>query len=1708
MKYPSSIALSFLSIEKEENYFKKLLSIRDTFQGILNMLAVVLLSEYKKSEIKDNQLDELIRKITKPTEGDLVKFVVTAIPLLEKSKYPFFMKELIPFMNAVHFKTKTYYTIGEDVEEHFKIIHKERKVAVFEFLLFFRNKELAVSHANPMKFRSKPEISKILFERYFPALEYLVGELKFLEAYCFFLRQGETLFALQGEKPGVIKGDQTGYPDTPLFVVNSLNEAFTLFPFAEHLAYINYFPSANEELYHQETSFSDGFVKLTSDIFTTWPYMIAQSWKVMSEETEPQMKLVLLKDNFFNVLKYITLITASEYFNSDIKNKDLTLLFRDKMGKAIMGNWAYFLYEAISVLKKSYHQFFIPELIKFLETTEYSENEGKYKNVIKSAGGVLKDVFNSNATALNSLIWMRNYFMGHSLGLEDAKAIQIYDLFYPVLAELLSGLSFLTRYPLIKYESGKEYILMGVQITEKLSDFKKVDSDQTLWIQNLKGDKLHLLPFYIVPRQFMVGSEEEDVIMVYESNTGKRITFFSPVGSEKEYAGVILEKLNLLVKDKLEEERITEDQLDQTLLRKKLKEASQYHMASLIQERKVIGSGDKMLYQPRVEPEAVLKSFIGVRYPLLFIAALAGSGKTNLLYSIYGEYTKRNIDTLFLRGSRLNSESLSDTIKNELNLTEQFDIKNSIAFAYTQEKPLIILIDGCNEHSQSQLFFDSSLAFASDFPDGRIKIVVTWRINTDQDYPIVPEGMDDLVYNAGNKSDTGPSEDSRKNMLKKNAMILTGFDRREMESAWTFFSRYQEGNEFLYKPKFSLSELTLRDRPLSDLLANPLYMRLYMEVNNGKKLPADEMGFANIWEPWYDWIESKVKGTKHFLEAFANTLIEAEKDSLELDYIYQHPLLKEYVRDYSAMSVYQQLLRNGVISEYFIDGLPYVSFSVEAAFHYVGAEVLSKDESLTDYDEFIAFVNKSPLKAIKAIASNCLLMDLQHGTMERITNLIDNENFDLAILTVPLAQAIMVKGSDIVVKELLANSSTRDWKAFENAIEFIENAQIRKFVTDLALSLYEHLLRADLGSIYLSLKILSYLTCDNSNNLFNYIKPFFKDLSVNNDKKLELLHKIASFYRYTGEYDLALEYNNKILHLRLESLSENHSDVATSYIFIGSILDSKGEYDKAIEFYEKGLDIYIKDKGFDNLYVAICYNNIGNTFDKKGNYDKAIFYIEKSLAINSKVLGSEHPEVANCYNNIGGIWKNKGDFEKAIKFYEKCLSIYLKTLGDTSINLATCYDNMGLAWDCLGQYENAINYYEKSIAIRNSILGSNHPDVANSFNNIGLAFHNKGNYPKAIEFYKKCIPIYLKFYGPSHPYLATTFHNMGLTFNCSGQYDEAKNYQKKCLAIKLKTFGNEHPDVAKSYNSIGLTLQNIERYDNALKYYKKSLNIRLKILGNNHPDVANSYDLIGFFYQKQGNYSKAIEYYEKCPAIMLKTLGEGHPYLAALYSNIGFAYHNLGKYDEAIEYHGKCLSIKLTTLGEENREVADSYFNIGAAFDNLGKYDKAIENYEKCLIIKLNILGAEHPYVAESYNIIGVAYEKMGVYDKALDAYLKCLEIEINKLGLKHPHIAESYNNIGDCSQNLKNYKDAIKYFNLGFSISQTGGFLYKIAQCFENLGENKNALINYINCAEKRIERIGLNNESTQNTINEIIRLANVLDEQKTIIAWSKKLI
>lgn len=102
--------------------------------------------------------------------------------------------------------------------------------------------------------------------------------------------------------------------------------------------------------------------------------------------------------------------------------------------------------------------------------------------------------------------------------------------------------------------------------------------------------------------------------------------------------------------------------------------------------------------------------------------------------------------------------------------------------------------------------------------------------------------------------------------------------------------------------------------------------------------------------------------------------------------------------------------------------------------------------------------------------------------------------------------------------------------------------------------------------------------------------------------------------------------------------------------------------------------------------------------------------------------------------------------------------------------------------------------------------------------------------------------------------------------------------------------------------------------------------------------------------------------------------------------------------------------------------------------------------------------------------------------------------------------MATSYNNIGDCLKNLEKFVLAIDAFNKGFTIQKAGCFPFDIAQCYEALAQFEEALSYYIQSAEIRKERRGVDATETLEAIANAQRIAKQLAKEKDLPEWMQK--
>ena len=159
---------------------------------------------------------------------------------------------------------------------------------------------------------------------------------------------------------------------------------------------------------------------------------------------------------------------------------------------------------------------------------------------------------------------------------------------------------------------------------------------------------------------------------------------------------------------------------------------------------------------------------------------------------------------------------------------------------------------------------------------------------------------------------------------------------------------------------------------------------------------------------------------------------------------------------------------------------------------------------------------------------------------------------------------------------------------------------------------------------------------------------------------------------------------------------------------------------------------------------------------------------------------------------------------------------------------------------------------------------------------------------------------------------------------------------------------------------------------------------------------------------------------------------------------------------------------------------------------------KSINIFEK-------IHGINHFKLGISYRLAGAILKTNKSLIEAIHYLNKSLKIySLNNID--NDNLGEIYFEIGLCYFELKEYKNALSYLNQGFKHTRKGGFQNMIASCYEKLNEIPTAFKYHLEAGKIRKEDIGLNDESTQESISNCLRLAKQLNKENELPNWIKE--
>ena len=806
---PVHISFPLSRIIISQNYFKKLHLISDVLLGCFRLFGHAMIKIAEREHVVNESLEQSIEALmTKDSHGLWSSTIVKLIQELDKQNSIYLSPELASLFGVNLKKGLKQSAIKKMTVLNTVINGKGQKQLVevtnspVELLINFRNKY--VGHGTVY---SESE-SKEIFETYEPILDAFIVSIQTCNAFQF--NDQVTGLSIHGYEQSC----------TGSIVLEFQSSKYT-FASIEQLSVESILELTNE------ISYSRLFDKADTDIIETYPYFLAHPYKRALEEEDGFKRLHLLKEVFLNYLKYLGLLTASEYFNSNLKIGEINRAFKNFLYRPQFGHWNAFMRSAIQALNEHGHHWFVKELPGYYDEAE------------------ITPYATYGETSIGKLINFRNHYLGHSTVPSEQKCVSLWQENFNIMKELLVKLDFCKNYTIVSSDKTVSWRLMGDEITQ-VNLRQKLKSNVAML--NSDNQELSIVPFFILPGEYFIKEiSERAKLMVYEQNTGSRIVFFSPESVHGETNNeIVLEQLNLMIREKEKQEPVSINELDEASWKSLLKENNESTIQSLLSEKKVI----KGIYQERQDAEVALRSWIGARAGLFFLAAEAGSGKTNLLVEINRQYQERGLDTILLRGNRFHTPDIWEELCYRLNLKLDSTLEEAKFTNYEQENPLMILIDGANENSNSKRLFESIIQFLDLHKGGHIKVVLSWRVNTKNELPHSDEKYESIIYSDAKE------ENRDENIIAKVCNWLKPLNKVEVEGAWNKYVSDKQ-DKVRRKPNFSYEELTYHDRSLSDQLDNPLLLRLFLELNNGKGLPKSRGGFISIWTLYHEKLISQ-----------------------------------------------------------------------------------------------------------------------------------------------------------------------------------------------------------------------------------------------------------------------------------------------------------------------------------------------------------------------------------------------------------------------------------------------------------------------------------------------------------------------------------------------------------------------------------------------------------------------------------------------------------------------------------------------------------------------------------------------------------------------------------------------------------------------------------------------------------------------------------
>jgi hypothetical protein len=165
--------------------------------------------------------------------------------------------------------------------------------------------------------------------------------------------------------------------------------------------------------------------------------------------------------------------------------------------------------------------------------------------------------------------------------------------------------------------------------------------------------------------------------------------------------------------------------------------------------------------------------------------------------------------------------------------------------------------------------------------------------------------------------------------------------------------------------------------------------------------------------------------------------------------------------------------------------------------------------------------------------------------------------------------------------------------------------------------------------------------------------------------------------------------------------------LGSAYNRVGYICFNEEKWKESTSVLERALHMRLDTLGEQHPYTATILQGMGAAYGFMGSHDTAIMLYERALRIDKDTLGL-HPETARTMQNMGARYGKNKQEKKAIELFEQALRIYERTVGRMHRDAAYAILSMSTSYFNLGELVKAEELGREAVAIREKTLGQDH----------------------------------------------------------------------------------------------------------------------------------------------------------------------------------------------------------------------------------------------------------------------------------------------------------------------------------------------------------------------------------------------------------------